>query len=60
MKAAWLTEIAMAASHRTPAQLASIQLLQTWQSSAMSHISADSTQRPPGGMASFRIQGWER
>ena len=31
MKAAWLTEIAIASTHRTAAQLPIIQLLETWQ-----------------------------
>ena len=57
MKAAWLTEIAIASTQRTAAQLPIIQLLETWQILAMSSISPDSSQRPPGGIASFRIQG---
>ena len=57
MKAAWLTEIAIASTHCTAAQLPIIQLLETWQIFAMSCISPDFSQRPPGGIASFRIQG---
>ena len=56
MKAAWLTEKDMTSNHRTPAQLPSIQLLQTWQDFAMLSTSPDSSQQPPGGMATFRIQ----
>ena len=59
MKAAWLTEIAIASTHCTAAQLPIIQLLETWQIFAKSSI-PDSSQRPPGGIASFRIQGRQR